>query len=172
VRLVVYAGSQRIPAPIFNEKLLAGLGTGLEKTGKLSPETRDKALAALRRFRLLIRYMKVKHVRVLATAAIRDAKDGAEFVRQVDRIGFDCEMLSAKAEARLAGEGVLSAIPDADGIVGDLGGGSLELVDVRKGRASRGISIPLGVLRLSSSRSGERAARDELKAALKKSGLR
>jgi exopolyphosphatase/guanosine-5'-triphosphate,3'-diphosphate pyrophosphatase len=152
--------------------LLAGLGVGLEKTGKLSPEARDKALAALRRFRLLIRHMKVKHVRVLATAAIRDAKDGAEFVRQVDRIGFDCEVLSAGAEARLAGEGVLSAIPNADGIVGDLGGGSLELVDVRKGRASRGISVPLGVLRLSASGSGERAARDELRAALKKSGLR
>ena len=116
--------------------------------------------------------MKVKRVSVLATAAIRDAKDGAEFVREVDRIGFDCEVLSAGAEARLAGEGVLSAIPDADGIVGDLGGGSLELVDVRKGRASRGISLPLGVLRLSASRSGEREARGELRAALKKSGLR
>ena len=116
--------------------------------------------------------MKVKRVRVLATAAIRDARDGAEFVREIDRIGFDCEVLSAGAEARLAGEGVLSAIPDADGIVGDLGGGSLELVDVRKGRASRGISLPLGVLRLRASRRGEREARGELRAALKKSGLR
>ena len=141
---MVYAGSQRVPAPIFNEKLLAGLGTGIEHTGKLSPEARDKALAALRRFRLLIDRMKVKRVSVLATAAIRDARDGAEFVREIDRIGFDCKVLSAGAEARLAGEGVLSAIPDADGIVGDLGGGSLELVDVRKGRASRGISLPLG----------------------------
>ena len=108
----------------------------------------------------------------MATAAIRDAADGAAFVREVDRIGFHCEVLSAGAEARLAGEGVLSAIPDADGIVGDLGGGSLELVDVRRGRASRGISVPLGVLRLSASGSGERDARATLKAALKKSGLR
>ena len=74
---------------------------------------------------------------MLATAAIRDARDGAEFVREIDRIGFDCEVLSAGAEARLAGEGVLSAIPDADGIVGDLGGGSLELVDVAERPGAR-----------------------------------
>ena len=69
-------------------------------------------------------------------------------MREVERIGFDCEVLSAEEEAQLAGEGVLSGIPEADGIVGDLGGGSLELVDVADGRRKRGISLPLGVLRL------------------------
>lgn len=116
--------------------------------------------------------MKIKQTHVVATAAIRDAEDGPEFVREVEQIGLTCEVLSAGEEALLAGAGVLSGIPEADGIVGDLGGGSLELVNVADGAASSGISLPLGVLRLDASPSGERAARKLLKAALKKSPLR
>jgi exopolyphosphatase/guanosine-5'-triphosphate,3'-diphosphate pyrophosphatase len=138
----------------------------------LPQEARGRALAALERFKLLLGHMKVKRTHVVATAAIRDAADGAAFVREISRIGFDCDVLSAEEEARLAGNGVLSGIPEADGIVGDLGGGSLELVDVGNGRATGGISMPLGVLRLDPSESGERAARKALKAALKKSPLR
>jgi exopolyphosphatase/guanosine-5'-triphosphate,3'-diphosphate pyrophosphatase len=114
----------------------------------------------------------VKRTHVVATAAVRDARDGAEFVQEVERIGLDCEVLTAEEEALLAGEGVLSGIPDADGIVGDLGGGSLELVDIADGEAANGISLPLGVLRLDPSPSGERDARKALKAALKKSPLK
>src|SRR5437899_10728100 len=116
--------------------------------------------------------MKVKRTHVVATAAIRDAEHGPDFVREIDRIGFTCEVLSAGEEAHLAGEGVLSGIPEADGIAGDLGGGSLELVEVANGAATGGISLPLGVLRLDPTPSGERAARKALKSALKKSGLR
>src|SRR5256885_8029482 len=117
--------------------------------------------------------MRVKRTHVVATAAVRDAAtEGRKFVREVDRIGFDCQVLSAEEEAELAGEGVLSGIPEADGIVGDLGGGSLELVDVAGGRTEAGISLPLGVLRLEANADGERAARELLKAGLKTSGLR
>jgi len=172
VRLVVYAGPVRIPTPIFNEKVLAGLGTGLERDRTLHEEAREKALVALRRFKLLLDHMRVKRTQIVATAAIRDAEDGPQFVREVERIGFDCEVLSAEEEASLAGEGVMSGIPDANGIVGDLGGGSLELVDVSNAGASGGISLPLGVLRLDPSPRGEREARKILKAALKKSLLR
>jgi exopolyphosphatase/guanosine-5'-triphosphate,3'-diphosphate pyrophosphatase len=172
VRLVVYAGPARIPTPIFNEKVLAGLGAGLDRSDRLPEEGRHKALAALQRFRLLIAHMRVKEVEVVATAAIRDAEDGADFVREVERMGFECKVLSAEEEARLAGEGVLSGIPHADGVVGDLGGGSLELVDVTGSGAAVGISLPLGVLRLEPSPGGEREARKLLKAALKKSPLR
>ncbi|HZC38626.1 MAG TPA: Ppx/GppA family phosphatase [Sphingomicrobium sp.] len=172
VRLVVYAGPERIPTPIFNEKVLAGLGSGLEQSGALSEKGRERTLAALRRYKLLIDQMKVGKTYVLATAAIRDARDGAAFVREIEQIGLDCEVLSATEEARLAGEGVLSGIPDAEGIVGDLGGGSLELVDVRAGVASGGISMPLGVLRLDTNAKSEQAARDQLKAKLDRSDLR
>ena len=172
VRLVVYAGPPRIPTPIFNEKVLAGLGSGSDQFGALPEEPRETALAALRRFRLLIDHMKVKQTRVVATAAIRDAADGDEFVREVKRIGLDCEVLSAEEEAHLAGEGVLSGIPEADGTVGDLGGGSLELVDVSDGGTEGGISLPVGVLRVASSADGERTARKLLRAALKDTDIR
>jgi len=172
VRLVVYAGPPRVPTPIFNEKVLAGLGSG--KEGELPLEARATTLAALKRFKLLIDQMKVKRTQVVATAAIRDAGvEGEKFVRDVGRIGFDCQVLSAEEEAALAGEGVLSGIPEADGLVGDLGGGSLELVEVGNGRTLRGgISLGLGVLRLQATGDGERAARKLLKAGLKRSGLR
>jgi len=172
VRLVVYAGPPRVPTPIFNEKVLAGLGSGLDRSSKLPAEPRGRALAALERFKLLLGHMKVKRTHVVATAAIRDAADGPEFVREVERIGLNCEILSAEEEATLAGNGVISGIPEADGIVGDLGGGSLELVDVADGRAKGGISMPLGVLRLDASTGGERDALKALKAAIKKSGLK
>ena len=172
VRLVVYAGPPRIPTPIFNEKVLAGLGSGPDQFGPLPIEARDKALAALERFGLLIDHMKVRQCHVVATAAIRDAEDGPDFVAAVDRIGFDCAVLSAEEEAHLAGQGVLSGIPEADGVVGDLGGGSLELVAVGDGGKIPGISLPLGVLRVEANSDGERTARKTLKAALKQSGLR
>lgn len=172
VRLVVYAGSERIPAPIFNEKVLAGLGAELDETGRLAPEAREKAIAALARFKLLIRHMKVRHTHVLATAAIRDAEDGPEFVREVEQLGLKCEVLSAGEEAELAGDGVVSGIPNADGVAGDLGGGSLELVRVAHRRPGRGISLPVGVLRLHADSKGEKKARKQLKSALKGSGLR
>jgi len=172
VRLVVYAGPARIPTPIFNEKVLAGLGAGLDESGMLPEEGRHKALAALSRFRLLLDHMNVKQTRVVATAAIRDAEDGPEFVREIELLGFRCDVLTAEEEASLAGEGVLSGIPAADGIVGDLGGGSLELVDVSDGSARDGISLPLGVLRLHPSAAGERDARKLLKSALRKSRIK
>ena len=172
VRLVVYAGPPRVPTPIFNEKVLAGLGSGADRYGPLPEDAREKALIALRRFRLLIEHMKVRQTQVVATAAIRDAEDGAKFVREVERIGLECEILSAEDEAHLAGEGVLSGIPEAQGLVGDLGGGSLELVQVGNGADLPGISLPLGVLRIHPNPSGERAVRKQLKGALKASGLR
>lgn len=171
VRLVVYGGATRAPSPIFNEKVLAGLGTGLGETGKLAAEPQEVALAALARFRLLLKYMSVGDTSVVATAAVRDAANGPAFVRAIKRIGFDCAVLSAKQEARLAGQGVLSAIPAADGIVGDLGGGSLELVEVAGGAVGHATSLPLGVLRVDQSAAGEREALAILRAALADSGL-
>ena len=171
VRLVVYAGAERVPRPIFNEKVLAGLGVGVGETGAISEESWRTALAMLERFKLLLRYMGVRQIKVVATAAVRDAINGPEFIQAIEEIGFDCRLLSAEEEAWLAGEGVLSAIPDADGIVADLGGGSLELVEVGDGLAGRGISLPLGVLRVDSEKSGERQSAALLRKALKRSGL-
>ena len=171
VRLVVYSGAPRVPTPIFNEKVLAGLGAELAETGNLSARSQEKALAALSRYHLLIGHMGVERVRVVATAAARDARNGPQFVKRINAIGFDCEILTAGEEARLAGEGVLSAIPGADGIVGDLGGGSLELADVRDGVVRAAISLPLGVLRIDDEPDAEQRALDVLRSGLMKSGL-
>lgn len=148
VRLVVYAGATRIPFIIFNEKVMAGLGKGLPKTGQLSENSQERALAGLRRFALLIRQMEVSSTRVVATAAVREASNGEEFLRKVRSLGFQPEILSGVEEGVMAGQGVLSAIPDANGIIGDLGGGSLELVDVSGGKVHHAASTRLGVLRL------------------------
>jgi exopolyphosphatase / guanosine-5'-triphosphate,3'-diphosphate pyrophosphatase len=148
VRLVVYAGATRIPWIIFNEKVMAGLGQKIADTGLLTEEAQEKALAALRRYRVLTREMGVARTRVVATAAVRDAGNGAEFIRKVRAIGFRPELLSGEEEGLLAGLGVLSAIPEADGLVADLGGGSLELADVADGAVHHSASLPFGVLRL------------------------
>lgn len=171
VRLVVYAGRQRAPSPIFNEKVMAGLGAGIAETGELSAQSEEKALAALRRYRLLLKHMQVKQQQVVATAAVRDANNGQDFVDQVERIGLPCEIISADEEARFSGLGVVSAFPGASGIVGDLGGGSLELIEIGGNEAKRGISLPLGVLRMERTKGGAKKSLEILRDGLKKSGL-
>ncbi len=160
VRLVVYSGATRVPSVIFNEKVMAGLGKDVGETGMLSRASQERALAALERFRLLTRQMGVVRTRTVATAAVREAGNGEAFLAAVARLGLSPRILSGGEEGRLAGLGVLSGIPDADGIVGDLGGGSLELVEVRGGTVSAAVSMPLGVLRLEElSRKGERISK-------------
>ncbi len=148
VRLVVYSGATRIPSVIFNEKVMAGLGADMATTGALGEDARRRALAALRRFALLTRQMRAVSTRTVATAAVREASNGAAFLDEVRKLGLEPEIVSGRQEAKLAGKGVISAMPEADGIVGDLGGGSLELAEVKGGKVLRGASLPLGVLRL------------------------
>jgi exopolyphosphatase / guanosine-5'-triphosphate,3'-diphosphate pyrophosphatase len=170
IRLVVYVGIERIPAVIFNEKVMAGLGESLSATGSLSEASQDRAVAVLRRFWLLIKQMGVKRVRAVATAAVRDASNGAAFLARVRETGFKAEILSGEEEGIMAGQGVLSGIPDADGLVGDLGGGSLELVDVGARKVRHSASLPFGVLRIGKAGSRTEAALAKtLQKALRKS---
>jgi exopolyphosphatase/guanosine-5'-triphosphate,3'-diphosphate pyrophosphatase len=149
VRLVVYEGLTRSPTPIFNEKVLAGLGRQVQTTGLLAQDAIDTALAALKRFRALCDILHVKRVWAIATAACRDARNGKEFIAQAERIcRAKIETLSGKREAQLTALGVVSGIHRPDGIVGDLGGGSLELVDVHGSRVRSGLTLPLGGLAL------------------------
>ncbi|WP_448187271.1 Ppx/GppA phosphatase family protein [Azospirillum sp. sgz301742] len=149
IRLVVYDGLKRSPMPIFNEKVLCGLGRGVEKSGRLNPEGVRAALDHLPRFRQIALGMRVPRVDVLATAAVRDASDGPAFVRAVEQAtGLTVRVVSGEEEAQLAAHGVLSGTPEADGLVGDLGGGSLELVNVAGHVLGRQVTLPLGPLRL------------------------
>ena len=133
VRLVVYEQLTRSLVSFFNEKVLCGLGREVQTTGLLAPDAVAKALTSLRRFRALCRVQKVGRIYAIATAACRDATNGPDFIRRAERIcGTQIEILSGPREAKLSALGVISGIHNPDGIVGDLGGGSLELVDVRK----------------------------------------
>ena len=149
VRLVAYEGLTRSPTPIFNEKVLAGLGREVHSTGLLAADAADKALESLRRFRTLCDTMGIERVWVIATAACREADNGPEFIRQAERVcRARIDVLSGKREAHLSALGIVSSIHHPDGIVGDLGGGSLELVDVRGARVKSGATLPLGGLAL------------------------
>jgi exopolyphosphatase / guanosine-5'-triphosphate,3'-diphosphate pyrophosphatase len=148
IRLVVYQGSRRAPAQIFNEKLMVGLGSSLATSGRIEKKAFQRGLKALQRFRTLTEAMALDQVRCVATAAVRDASNGAEFLAAARDIGLDIDLLSGGEEAEAAGFGVISADPAADGIAADLGGGSLELVRISNGQILRGTSFPLGVLRL------------------------
>ncbi|NEV78350.1 exopolyphosphatase, partial [Rhodopseudomonas sp. BR0C11] len=132
VRLVVYEALARSLVTVFNEKALCGLGREVQTTGLLTKDAVSKALVALRRFRALIRVMKVGKVFAIATAACRDAKNGPDFIAEAERIcGVTIEILSGPREAKLSALGVISGVHKPNGVVGDLGGGSLELIDVR-----------------------------------------
>jgi exopolyphosphatase/guanosine-5'-triphosphate,3'-diphosphate pyrophosphatase len=149
VRLVVYEALTRAPTPIFNEKVLAGLGREVQSTGLLAPDAIETALEALRRFRALCDILQVRRIWAIATAACRDARNGNAFIRQAERIcRTPIKVLSGKREAYLTALGVVSGMYKPDGIVGDLGGGSLELVDVHGSRVRSGLTVPLGGLAL------------------------
>ena len=149
VRLVIFDGMTRAPAPIFNEKVMCGLGRDPEDTGKLNPEGVELAVVAMQRFATLLRAMKVTHVDVLATAAVRAASNGQEFCDRILReTGLTVTVIDGLEEARLSALGIISGDPRATGIMGDIGGGSLELVLLDQGEIKKRISVPLGAMRL------------------------
>lgn len=149
VRLVVYEGAMRATTPLFNEKILCGLGRSVATTGSLGDEARTRALAALVRFRAIMRVLGVKTALAVATAAVRDADDGQLFIKEAEAtLGTKVEILSGTKEATLAAFGIQMGFPNADGFAGDLGGGSLELIDLSADAVRSSSSLPLGGLRL------------------------
>lgn len=150
VRLVVYEGEFRSPAPVYNEKATCRLGHGLAETGKLNEDNVNRALNLLKRFKILIDNMSVAKLYVIATAAAREASNGAKFIAQAEQIlDHEINVLSGRDEAKLAALGVFSGHRKTNGLVGDLGGGSLELVSVTNNKIDEnGITLPLGALRL------------------------
>lgn len=156
VRFVAYGGTARVPSHLFNEKVSAALGRGIERDGKLDQQSMARALAAIARYHQLGRDMKLRTIHTVATAAVREASNGAAFLKQVAAIGLKPRILPGEEEAELSGMGVLSAMPDARGVVADLGGGSLELIQVEGGRLGAGLSLPLGVLRVGATPSAKK----------------
>lgn len=162
IRLVIYEGLVRAPSVLFNEKVQCGLGRGIAETGNMDPRAVTDALAALRRFRGLADQARVERLVILATAAAREAGNGAAFIEEAESIlRQEITVLSGREEALYSAYGIQSAFRDIDGIMGDLGGGSLEVVEMQDKHIGDGMTMPIGVIRLS-----ERAAGDYEKAVL------
>lgn len=145
VRLVIYDGLKRSPIPTFSEKAICELARGLAEDGNLQPEKISLTLDTLKRYAALLEHLQVCTVRVIATSAVRVAKNGEEFATQAQKIlGHPVDIIPGEEEARLSALGILSAFPEADGIMGDLGGGSLELADLKPQHLSRTTTLRLG----------------------------
>ncbi|HTM78097.1 MAG TPA: Ppx/GppA phosphatase family protein, partial [Devosia sp.] len=147
--LVVYERHARALTPLYNEKSACALGRGIALTGRLADNNIERALIAIKRFALVAHMMRVGKIHVLATSAVRDAANREEFVAAVEAI-IDAKVcvLSGEEEAHFAALGVVAGIPDFNGTVGDLGGGSLELSTISDGRDTDGQTYELGVIRL------------------------
>jgi exopolyphosphatase / guanosine-5'-triphosphate,3'-diphosphate pyrophosphatase len=149
VRLVVYEGAVRSLTPVFNEKVLCGLGRSVATTGSLGEEAIERSVAALKRFHAIARILGVKNLKAIATAAVRDAKNGQNFIERGEvAAGCHIEVLSGEKEAQFAAQGIMMGFMHADGIAGDLGGGSLELIDLSEQALQQASTLPLGGLRL------------------------
>jgi exopolyphosphatase/guanosine-5'-triphosphate,3'-diphosphate pyrophosphatase len=161
VRLVVFEGRGRNPVAIFNEKAVLRLGRGLQSTGLLNEEGVAQALTVMNRYAAIARAMGADPFEVLATAAVRDASNGPAFVAALQgrMPGVPIRILSGAQEAELSAAGLVCGIPFADGILADIGGGSLELVRLTGGAGGEGRTLPLGVIRLA-----ERAGNDPVRA--------
>jgi exopolyphosphatase/guanosine-5'-triphosphate,3'-diphosphate pyrophosphatase len=149
VRLVIYDGALRRALVLHNEKTICAIGRNMVRTGKLHEGGTEMALGALARFKVLSQGFGVRTIDAVATAAARDASNGAEFVAKAESaLGAPIRILSGGDEARIAAEGVLAGLPEADGLAADLGGGSLDMVTIEDGKPGTAISLPFGPLRL------------------------
>jgi exopolyphosphatase / guanosine-5'-triphosphate,3'-diphosphate pyrophosphatase len=157
VRLVVFEGLSRNPVAIFNEKAVLRLGRGLQETGRLNAEGMSQALTVMNRYAAIARAMGASPFEVLATAAVREAGNGPDFVAMLQaRIpGVHVRILSGTEEAALSAEGLVCGIPQADGILADIGGGSLEVVRLERGQRRAAETLRLGVIRLAERSGGD-----------------
>jgi exopolyphosphatase/guanosine-5'-triphosphate,3'-diphosphate pyrophosphatase len=153
VRLVIYRLDGRAIWTVYNEKALAGLGRDLPSTGRLSPDGVEVAITAIRRFRALLDGWRAEDVTAAATAAVREAADGPAFLKRIrEETGLSVRVLTGDEEARYGAMGVIAGQPDAKGVVGDLGGSSLELIRLDGALPSGGVSLPLGPFALGAPR--------------------
>ena len=170
VRLVVYDAPTRLPIPMYNEKAQCALGRGLGASGVLHPGGVECALSSIKRFVGLAKAMGVEELELVATAAVREAADGPDFVSRIrDATGHDIQILSGEDEAKYAALGLLMGVPQADGVIGDLGGGSLDLVGLDTGTFTHSATLPFGHIRLSEAADGNpERARDIVLEAMSK----
>ena len=167
VRMVIFDGAARSPAYFYNEKVMCELGAGLSETGRLNPQGRIRALAALQRFQHLARDLGLPALHAVATAAVREAKDGPEFCAEVlEKTGLEISVVNGEEEARLSAQGVLLGWPGAYGLICDIGGSSVELAEIGDGAVGQRMTSALGPLKLRDIKGGRRARKAHIKQTL------
>lgn len=150
MRLVIYDIFGSHFTPVYNEKILAGLGRDLRDTGRLSVSGKAQCREALVRFSKIIAARGLPPPLIGATAAMREAEDAPDFVAEIKaETGLDISPVSGAEEARLSALGLLSNNDRRKGLGADLGGASLEIMrvgpELRRAEANiKGISLPLG----------------------------
>ena len=169
VRLVVFDGAARSPAYFYNEKIMCGLGAGMPETGRLNPEGKERALAALARFNTLARGMDLPPLTTVATAAMREAEDGPAFRAEIEqKTGLKVWVIDGEEEARLSAQGVLLGWPGANGLICDIGGSSMELAELSDGQVGRRVTSPLGPLRFKDLEGGKKAREKHIRKSMAK----
>lgn len=174
VRLVVYDRLSRAPFPRFNEKALCRLGARREADGRIEAAALDHALRTLERFFAISRAMGVERIDVLATEAVRDAPNGHVLTDGIRaRCGAEVRLLPGAEEARISAAGVASGFAGASGLMGDIGGGSLEIAPLPgDATGAEPLSLPLGALPVAAwLKDGRKAAKARVDAALAEAPL-
>jgi len=125
------------------------LGAGLSATGLLSEAAIRRALETLTIMRDVCRRHRVQRIAAVATAAVREARNGAEFVERARALDIPLRIISPETEAALSYRSAAHHFPGGKRqLVADIGGGSLELVGATEGRVKLSRSLPLGAVRL------------------------
>ncbi|WP_420558659.1 Ppx/GppA family phosphatase [Roseovarius sp.] len=169
VRMVVFDGAARSPAYFYNEKIMCGLGQGLSETGRLNPEGRERALAAMKRFARLAENMGTGPLTAVATAAVREATDGDAFREEIEReTGIHLWVIDGPEEARLSAQGVLLGWPGSYGLVCDIGGSSMELAEINGGQVGKRLTSRLGPFSLQEVKGGKKARKAYIKDTLER----
>lgn len=149
IRLVIFDGLGRAPLPVINHKAVIGLGVDVERHGWFDEDVFRRGIEAIDILVRLADSVPCADLALYATAAVRHAANGGDFCRSVEtRTGRDVTVLTGAGEARLSAAGVISALPGLSGVIGDLGGGSLELVAVEDGTIREHATRDIGPLRL------------------------
>ncbi|MDR0454440.1 MAG: hypothetical protein LBH05_06490 [Deferribacteraceae bacterium] len=161
--LIAEVADGRIVKEIYSGREITRLGAGLTRTGKLSSEGAAKTLELFRHFKKITDRYNVKHILAAATSAVREASDSEKFISEAISVGIPLVTISGEEEANYIYKGVISNTPDLreNTLIYDIGGGSTEIICVRRGDLRFVKSIPVGVVKLADRFNFKRALQPE-----------
>ncbi|BBL46973.1 Ppx/GppA phosphatase family protein [Metallosphaera sedula] len=165
IRLSVFQRlSQNSFRTVGSMKDFTRLGDGVDEGGEIKEERVVEAENVLSKFRSVLERRGIEEVYPLGTSAFRLARNGEEVAKRLSRsLGHDIRIIPGEEEGRLAALGSINSLPFTDGVVFELGGGSLELVYVRGREMGQVYHFPLGALRLAKVFKNQESIRKEVR---------